>query len=194
MSAAYDRIAAEYARTRTSFPERPQVERFAGLLPPGAQVLDLGCGSGAPIARHLLDRGFAVTGVDLSAQMLRLFAAHCPQARALQGDIAELELPGGFGGLLAWDVLFHVPRARHAAIFLRWNRWLAPGAPLLLTATGSAWEGTAAMFGSELFYSGHAPATTIALLEDAGFEVLRAETGPAGPAGRCVMLAVSAAA
>lgn len=43
--------------------------RWAHLLPPGARVLDLACGSGRHL-RWLAERGFAVTGVDRDAAAL----------------------------------------------------------------------------------------------------------------------------
>src|SRR5262245_20737245 len=33
--------------------EKPWLDRFLALLPPGASVLDIGCGAGEPIARYL---------------------------------------------------------------------------------------------------------------------------------------------
>jgi len=48
------------------------------LLVPGSTVLDLGCGTGRH-SRHLAGRGFDVTGIDLSAESLRL-------ARASEGS------------------------------------------------------------------------------------------------------------
>jgi SAM-dependent methyltransferase len=45
------------------------VRRFAGLLPPGARVLDVACGSGRNL-RWLAAQGFAVTGVDRDAAAL----------------------------------------------------------------------------------------------------------------------------
>jgi len=41
------------------------------LLVPGSTVLDLGCGTGRH-SRHLAGRGFDVTGIDLSAESLRI--------------------------------------------------------------------------------------------------------------------------
>jgi 2-polyprenyl-3-methyl-5-hydroxy-6-metoxy-1,4-benzoquinol methylase len=37
---------------------------FIDRLTEGAKVLDLGCGSGRPVAQHMAERGLLVTGVD----------------------------------------------------------------------------------------------------------------------------------
>ena len=66
----YDRIAERYAAW-TGETWQGDRARIGGLLferlPPGAAVLDLGCGTGVPVARALAKR-FAVTGVDISAR------------------------------------------------------------------------------------------------------------------------------
>jgi 2-polyprenyl-3-methyl-5-hydroxy-6-metoxy-1,4-benzoquinol methylase len=40
--------------------------RFLALVQPGGRVLDLGCGSGFPIAAHLIEQGFQLEGVDVA--------------------------------------------------------------------------------------------------------------------------------
>src|SRR5688500_9353205 len=63
--------------------EAPWLERFAGMLPPGACVLDLGCGSGEPVADWLMGRGFAVTGVDSSPSLIGRCRARHPDQQWL---------------------------------------------------------------------------------------------------------------
>ena len=41
------------------------VEQLLERLRPGARALDLGCGTGVPTARQLVDGGCEVTGVDI---------------------------------------------------------------------------------------------------------------------------------
>ena len=62
----YERHAHDYVadRGRAIRIEDGWLTRFANLLAPGSAVLDIGCGSGEPIARYLIEKGFAVTGVD----------------------------------------------------------------------------------------------------------------------------------
>jgi SAM-dependent methyltransferase len=43
---------------------------FIQLLPAGGTILDAGCGSGRD-ARAFLDRGYQVTAIDASAQMVK---------------------------------------------------------------------------------------------------------------------------
>ena len=60
----YQRHAHDFDRERwRNLFERPWLDRFAALLPRGGSILDLGCGSGEPIARHFIEGGYTVTGV-----------------------------------------------------------------------------------------------------------------------------------
>jgi SAM-dependent methyltransferase len=175
--APYDLIAEKWSRARGKllFRERPYVDRFIALASAGGHVLDLGCGPGKPIARSLLDLGYRVTGVDASREMLRLARENCPDAQLIHGDMINLDLPGPYDGIVAWDSLFHVPRLHHESLFKSFHGWLAPNAPLLLSVGGSGGEFTDQMFGVDFFYSGHDPDTSVALLRDAGFEIIVAE-------------------
>ncbi|HVY79150.1 MAG TPA: methyltransferase domain-containing protein [Solirubrobacterales bacterium] len=67
---------------------KAEVDRAIRLieLPPGAQVLDLACGGGYH-AVELAERGFAVTGVDLSDDMVEL-----AQGQAELAEIDEADL------------------------------------------------------------------------------------------------------
>ncbi|MDH1903205.1 class I SAM-dependent methyltransferase [Comamonas aquatica] len=65
------------------------VQRFAHLLPAGAQVLDLACGSGRH-ARWLATQGHAVTGVDRDAHAL---AALPPEVDTLFADLENAPWP-----------------------------------------------------------------------------------------------------
>ncbi|HKC44472.1 MAG TPA: class I SAM-dependent methyltransferase [Burkholderiales bacterium] len=174
--APYDLIAEKWSRGRKLLRrERPYVDRFIALASPGGHILDVGCGSGSPIARHLLDRGYRVTGVDGSLEMLRLARTNCPEAELIHKEMTEFDPPDRYEGIVAWDSLFHVPRVHHGPLFQSFHRWLAPGAPLLVSVGGSETEFTDQMFGVDFFYSAHAPDATVALLREAGFEILVAE-------------------
>ena len=105
----YRRHAGAWAAARgTELRERGWIERFAGLLEPGATVLDIGCGSGEPIAVYLAGRGHPVTGIDSSPEMITLFRANLPAQDAEVADMRSLSLGGAFGGLIAWDSFFHL--------------------------------------------------------------------------------------
>src|ERR687896_456143 len=88
-------MAEQYLATKD--PEDPlalaALEDLASLLPSGAAVLDLGCGAGVPVTRWLADRGFAVTGVDVSARQLELARTNVPEGAFLKADMSEV----GFG-------------------------------------------------------------------------------------------------
>jgi SAM-dependent methyltransferase len=151
-------------------------------------VLDLGCGSGVPIARYLLDHGCRVTGVDASREMLGLARASCPEAALVEADMLSVDLPDRYDGLVAWDSVFHVPRAWHEALFRAMARWLAPGGIVLLSVGGSEGEFVAPMFAVDFFYSAHAPAASRALLERAGFDVVLSEVDDPSSRGHVAML------
>jgi SAM-dependent methyltransferase len=68
-------------------------------MPKGGRVLDLCCGTGQMI-RPLIERGFAVTGLDYSADMLRHARANAPGAEFVQGDARDFRFAAPFDGVL----------------------------------------------------------------------------------------------
>ncbi|QLQ35457.1 class I SAM-dependent methyltransferase [Micromonospora robiginosa] len=62
------------------------------LVPPGARILDAGCGTGR-VAAALAARGHAVVGVDADPSLVEAARADHPGPRFLVADLAELDLP-----------------------------------------------------------------------------------------------------
>ena len=157
----------------------PYVDRILERLPEGARVLDFGCGTGDPIAKHITGRGFRVTGVDESEQMLKFARQIVPEAELIHADMLSVELTDTFDAAVAWDSMFHVERKHHAAIYRKLANALRAGGRLLLSVGGSApdeeddsVEGfTSEMFGQTFYYSGFAPEVARKLIEAAGFEI-----------------------
>lgn len=187
---SYDRLGPRFADARSPTYGLSFLDRVTAGLAPGARVLDVGCGPGVPLTRALVDRGFVVTGVDLSAEQLRIAARRVPEAMLRLGDICELHWePDTFDAIVAWDSVFHVPRDRHLGLFAKFARWLRPGGRLLLTAGGSAGEFVDRMLGEEFFYSGEAPERVEGMLVAGGFATVeRVAEDPAGR-GHVVFLA-----
>jgi len=106
----YDLIADWYASERTDQTGVPEVTALVQSLPPGARVLDAGCGNGLPLTRLLLQLGCDVVGVDSSTKMLDRFHHNCPGVPSICAPIQNCDLEARtFDGALAWGVLFHLP-------------------------------------------------------------------------------------
>lgn len=97
-------------------------------LSEGAHVLDLCCGSGE-LADALCERGFQLTGIDNSAEMLRLARTKAPKAAFLLADARYFELPELYAGALCtFNSLAHIHRLSDLqAVFRNVNRALLPG-------------------------------------------------------------------
>jgi methylase of polypeptide subunit release factors len=77
--------------------------RFIESLAAGAAVLDLGCGSGRPVAQHMAERGLRVTGIDSSPAMISVCRTRLPDHEWIVADLRALSLRRRFDGVLAWD-------------------------------------------------------------------------------------------
>lgn len=107
----YESNAADVAASYEQVDFSRVVDSFTAHLPPGARLLDLGCGSGRDSAR-LLRSGYNVTAVDGSAAMLARALALHPE---LAGRTVHAVLPGvlpfeadSFDGAMSWAVIMHL--------------------------------------------------------------------------------------
>lgn len=175
---SYESIALRWNEQRSVL--SPAEARILSMLVDGLEresvILDLGCGTGRPVATHLAAAGFQICGVDQSPTMLALAQARLPTHQWTRAEIENYAFETKFAAAIAWDSLFHIPRAHHGAIFTRLRRALPTGGRFALTAGGSDHPAfTDTMFDRRFFYDSHPPAVTVTLLEQAGFRVKHLE-------------------
>jgi SAM-dependent methyltransferase len=114
---AFDLIAERYDEAFTERGAQLTAGRWLiEKLPPGARVLDLGCGSGLPTAAQLADAGLDVVGTDESGRMLELARQRVPGGTFLQRDMRELADLGTFDAVVSFFSLLMLPRADIATV------------------------------------------------------------------------------
>jgi SAM-dependent methyltransferase len=169
----YRRHAGAWVAARgTNLAEGTWIERFAAMLGPGTTVLDIGCGSGQPIAAYLVGRGHRVAGIDTSPEMIALFQASLPGEAAEVADMRSLSLDRGFGGLIAWDSLLHLAPDAQRLMFPVLRDHALPGAPLLFTSGPAFGEAIGTLEGEPLYHASLGPDEYRLLLGRSGFDVV----------------------
>lgn len=186
----YQRHARAYDRLRgRSLFERPWLDAFAALLRDGGAVLDIGCGMGEPIARDLIARGFAVTGVDSSPDLIAMARARFPQHAWMVADMRALSFDRTFDGLIAWDSFFHLTPDDQRRMFAVFRTHAAPRAVLMFTSGPAHGEAIGEFEGEPLYHASLDPAEYRALLEARGFDVVRHVAEDPACGGHTVWLA-----
>lgn len=175
---SYDLIAADWSQARSAFHgrERDYLDAVLSAAPAGATILDLGCGTGRPMAEHIVAMGYRVLGVDQSEGMLAHARRHLPDEQWVLSAMEAYEPPAGCHGALLWDSLFHLPRALHALVLGNVVRALPAGARLMVTVGGSEHPAfTDVMFGQRFHYDSNTPEVSARILRDLGCRLVIAE-------------------
>lgn len=121
-AADYDGLAQLYDRYWRSFSSKlvPALDALVlRFLPRGAPVLDLCCGTGQ-LAAALCRRGFDVTGIDGSDDMIRFARQNAPRASFIVADARGFDLRTRFGGVVSTgDSMNHMLTADDLALVFR---------------------------------------------------------------------------
>ena len=175
VQSSYDRCAAAYSEARMG-EAHPEMKLLIERLDDDASVLDIGCGAGVPITRSLAER-FAVTGVDISGEMIRRARANVPGAIFIHADVTSLEFPdASFDAVVAFYSIFHIPREDQATLFRRVHDWLKPAGYLMCTLSHTAETAYTEddFFGVTMYWSNYGLADYTNILTDLGFKTLKA--------------------
>ncbi|MGK9230526.1 class I SAM-dependent methyltransferase [Inquilinus limosus] len=103
-------------------------EIVAAVVPAGGSILELGSGPGR-LTHPLVARGYAVTAVDNSAEMLAFIRG----SETVLADIEGLDLGRSFDAVLLASTLINFPDARtRAALLATCRRHVQPGGAVLI--------------------------------------------------------------
>jgi SAM-dependent methyltransferase len=132
---AYDQIAVEYKENYFSEPLLMEMfDTWLSGIPSGGQILDVGCGHGQPVIGRLLEKGYRVTGADLSPAMLERACQHFPTVRFINQLAAELNMESEFDGACSLSSLLYLDPIDLSHSLHRLHRALKPGGLLFLHA------------------------------------------------------------
>jgi SAM-dependent methyltransferase len=129
VESAFDPLVDAYDAARPSYPAAlfRDLERLAGRGLAGADVIDVGAGTGIA-TRAIARRGANVVAVDVGAAMLARLRAHDPHQPAVRADGEALPFCDGVADLVCYAQSWHwvrVPVAAAEAV-----RVLRPGGSL----------------------------------------------------------------
>ncbi len=169
----YAEKSADYAnRTDTYNTSDPRLAAFIADLDTGAHVLDLGCGPGASAAA-MARAGLRVTATDAVAQMVRLAARH-PGVIARLARFDEIDGVNIYDGIWANFSLLHAERTALPAILSALHRALVPKGRfhIAMKLGDSSKRDTIGRL-----YTYVTEDELRALLSDAGFSIVKKDTG-----------------
>jgi ubiquinone/menaquinone biosynthesis C-methylase UbiE len=180
VASGYDRITEAYLRlVRSMGPHvrEKYLRALAERVPAGGCVLELGCGAGTPMTQALSAR-FRTIGLEISPNQLAQARQNAPLASLLRGDMVRLPFRDrSFDAVAAFYSMTHVPRVEHASLLAGIARVLRPGGCAVLTM-GSADNPDGIdedWLGAPMFFSHFDGDRNVALVREAGFEIVSAE-------------------
>lgn len=169
-SAGWDAVADRFAALRSDV-GTDLVQRWSQALPPGSTVLDLGCGTGVPIARTLAAQGFAIFGIDPSPRLVAAFRENLPGAMvACEPAERSRFFDRRFDAAIAIGLLFLLPEAHQVTVIQRVRSALHPRGRFLFSAPREACGWDDSLTGRRSLSLGMERYQ--ALLADAGFALL----------------------
>lgn len=117
----YDNNAEDYYRTTVNVDMDALRKKFASFLPDGANVVDMGCGSGRDV-RAFSNMGFHTTGLDASKELVEV-ARKKLGVDAIEGDMSEWISGYPFDGIWCCASVIHLTAEEIKKFFnnLRYN-------------------------------------------------------------------------
>lgn len=159
-------------RRNGPFYEKKYLDWILKLLSPGDEILDVGCGSGFPIANYFLTQHISVTGIDGSQEMIKIAKYKLPQGNWSIQDMRSLSLNKKYKALIAWDSFFHLTQTEQEKMFRLFQEHLEPQGILLFTSGTEYGEAIGDMNGHPLFHASWSIQEYQSLLKQNGFEVV----------------------
>ena len=157
-----------------------QFKRAIEFAPNGGKALDIGCGSGGRFIRILEKNNFSVTGLDVSAEMIKLAIFNHPNFNFLHQDISTWETEEKFGFIVAWDSIFHLPYSMQKPVVSKLCTMLESNGILIYTLGNAKGEQIDQWHNDNFYYSSIGITKNIEILLNNGMTILHLELDQKG--------------
>jgi len=150
----YEIIADWFSENRyQGLIEKSYLDQLISKMNQTRTVLDLGCGTGMPIANYLISQGLHLTGIDASSRMLAIARQQLPNTEFIHADMRQLNMGRKFDAIIAWHSFFHLPDEDQPAMFDIFKTHLKPNGLLLFTSGQTRGEAWGINGGQQLFHA-----------------------------------------
>jgi 2-polyprenyl-3-methyl-5-hydroxy-6-metoxy-1,4-benzoquinol methylase len=137
-SNGYESIAATFMKYRgqsVSGIGTSAIRQWAGARPPGAVVLDLGCGTGLPVTHVLREKELTVYGIDASPTLVAAFRQNFPGTPvACEAAEESVFFNRQYDAVISVGLLFLLQTRVQETIIQKVSRALNPGGKFLFTS------------------------------------------------------------
>ncbi len=144
-SEGWDGVADRFMATRSDIGATLVRSWARENLQPSSPVLDVGCGSGVPIAQALIEDGFEIFGIDASPRLVAAFRRRFPKMRTACEAAQDSPFFGRtFAGAVSIGVLFLLRADDQRRVLRKVGSALKPGGRFLFSAPREAcdWRDT----------------------------------------------------
>jgi 2-polyprenyl-3-methyl-5-hydroxy-6-metoxy-1,4-benzoquinol methylase len=152
-----------------------QFEKALNFCTMHKKALDVGCGSGGRFIQLMQDRGFSVTGIDVSKEMVSLAKKNHPSENFFVQDICTWETMAQFDFIVAWDSIFHLPFSKQKPVLSKLSNLLSSKGVLIYTFGNENGEHTDQWNNDTFYYSSIGINENIKLLLTLGLNILHLE-------------------
>jgi cyclopropane fatty-acyl-phospholipid synthase-like methyltransferase len=145
-SNGYEKAAKEFIQIRGQKIDgigAGKVRHWVSSLPRKSSILDLGCGTGIPITKVLIDQGMVVYGIDASQSLLNEFRKKFPTSSVENAAVeSSLFFERKFDAIIAWGLIFLISEENQIKVLQKTARSLKDGGKFLFTAPAerTEWE------------------------------------------------------
>ena len=165
-----------YGRTDTKLDrmEKMLFEELGERIPKGSRILDLGCGVGLPYDKVLAQKGYDVTGVDISGKHIDLARKNVPEATFIRDDFFTEEIKEPFDAIVSFYAIFHIPREEHPKLLEHVHSLLKSEGLILITLATSSMEcdQNPDFVGAPMAWSSYSVEDNKKMVRNAGFDIL----------------------
>ena len=178
---AYDTLAGKWSQKYFNADVKRSMDLFVKYLKPGSKVLDIGCGPGRD-TKELSSRGFNVTGVDFSEEMLKIAKTHFSGGNFMQMDMLDLKFPDNyFDGIWAMASFLNIKKKDSLSTLKGFFRVLNEDGILAMAVKKGDGEIHEAEDGETRLFSLYSESELNDFLKRAGFYVLEGSTEKVKP-------------